>query len=413
MKIKERVPVEKKIDLFENQLVKPKIKIENIFRGKRIGPALIVAFAFILLGVVSFLYLPSVKIDLWIETEALDFKQDIEVSKAQKEVDPVKFLLPGKVVIEEQTISQNFEATATSLKETKAEGMVTLYNNYSTVSQTLVADTRLVSSEGKLFRLVEKVVIPGQATKNGKLSPGSVEALARADLAGEQYNIGPTTFSIPGFAGTPRYTYFYAKSTTVMAGGTKGELAAVSDQDLDRARQTVLAAVEEKIDQALSNRTLPALILVKEGSKFEVITEKSGAKAGDVINSFSYEIKAKKEAVLFTEDDLKSFIGSYLAAKLAEEKRFLPESLKTELGIKSVDSQNNKAQLSLKFSVKTYDFLDVDKLHQDLAGLSLESARKNLEELKQISRATIKVFPSFVKNLPDNLEKINLKISFE
>ena len=134
------------------------------------------------------------------------------------------------------------------IKEEKAEGIIRIFNDYSTASQSLVAGTRFVSDEGKLFRLVEKVVVPGQSTEKGKLIPGSVDVLVRADTAGSDYNIGVSTFSIPGFAGTPRYTAFYAKSFLAMAGGFKGESLAVSSEDLENAKKSLTAEVKEKIE---------------------------------------------------------------------------------------------------------------------------------------------------------------------
>ena len=112
--------------------------------------------------------------------------------------------IQGEVLEAEKEVSQNFTAHGKKLKSTKAHGTMRIYNNYSTAAQTLVATTRFISNEGKLFRTKERVVIPGGYYEGGKLAAGFIDIEVIADQPGEDYNIDPSTFSIPGFVGTSK-----------------------------------------------------------------------------------------------------------------------------------------------------------------------------------------------------------------
>jgi hypothetical protein len=100
------------------------------------------------------------------------------------------------------------------LEDKKAKGKVTFYNEYSPNSQSLVATTRLLSEDGKLFRLVDDVTIPGFKKTTEGIEAGIIEADVIASEFGEEYIIGPSTFSIPGFKETneEKYLKLYAKS---------------------------------------------------------------------------------------------------------------------------------------------------------------------------------------------------------
>ncbi|MDP2927090.1 MAG: hypothetical protein Q8N65_03090 [bacterium] len=356
-----------------------------------------------LIGVAVYLKLPNVDIDIWLKTENLTFTIPAEVNKE----------IPGKIISEEQFLSQEFSSTGKAVKEEKSEGTVRIFNDYSTSSQSLIAATRFVSSEGKLFRLVERVAVPGQTMEKGKLVPGTVDALVRADVTGQEYNIGPSAFSIPGFAGTPKYTFFYAKSFSAMKGGFRGETLIVSAEDLEKARQVTRAKIEEKIDNALNNRTLPGLLLVKENVSLNIPEQGPTAKVGDAVKTFNYQIRAKKETILLAEDDLRTLVQTDLLSKLEDQQRFLPESIQINPSIETIDTATGKTRLSLKISVKIYTNLEAGPLKEQLSEKSIQEVQQSFQNLSQVSRAKIKIFPSFFKNLPKDLNKIELNISFE
>ena len=104
-------------------------------------------------------------------------------------------------------------ATGISSGGQKASGKITVYNNYGSAFQRLIANTRFQTSDGKVYRIKGAISVPGM---------GMTEATVYADQAGEEYNIGPADFTLPGLKGGARFEKVFAKSKTTMAGGSGG-----------------------------------------------------------------------------------------------------------------------------------------------------------------------------------------------
>ncbi len=365
-------------------------------------------------GIVSFyFFLPVVKIEIWLKTDSLTVDQNIEVNKEIKTVDVLNHVLPGRIIIEEQVVSEEFKATGKIVKEVKAEGTIRIFNDYSTSSQPLVAATRFVSDEGKLFRLVQGTTVPGQKMENGKLVPGTIDVLVRADVVGPDYNIGPSTFSIPGFAGTSKYTAFYAKSYSTMTGGFKGSSLSVSGQDLENAKKSLMAKAETKINDIFKNRALPGLVLVQEKDPVVIIDNGANFKAGQAAETFTYEVKVSGRAILLAEEDLKQASQAYFVAELSDDQKLLPDSVKISALAEEIDQALATAKLSLQISGKAYHDLETSFITDQLKGKSIQEVEKNFQELSQVSRARIKIFPSLIKKLPQDARKIQIKIDFD
>ena len=56
-------------------------------------------------------------------------------------------------------------ATGISSSGQKAGGKITVYNNYSNAPQKLIINTRFQTSDGKIYRIREPIVIPGMGVK--------------------------------------------------------------------------------------------------------------------------------------------------------------------------------------------------------------------------------------------------------
>ena len=61
------------------------------------------------------------------------------------------------------------EATAEKEVSQKASGKIIIYNNYSTVSQRLINNTRFEANSGKIYRINSSIVVPGYKKVDGKI----------------------------------------------------------------------------------------------------------------------------------------------------------------------------------------------------------------------------------------------------
>ncbi len=132
--------------------------------------------------------------------------------------------------------------------DAKASGKAIVYNNYDATPQKLIKNTRFESSKGKIYRINQSVEIPG---KKGT-TPGSIEVTLYADSNGADYNIDSTSFTIPGFKGSPRESAFYAKSKGPITGGSSGTMSLVSVSDLNAVKDSLAVELKKSAsDEAL------------------------------------------------------------------------------------------------------------------------------------------------------------------
>lgn len=376
-----------------------------------------VAFSLILLliifGTFLFFALGKAEIEIIPKTELIDLEKKVLLDSEFKQPLLVRLkenTIPAEIIEEENTISREFPATGETVVERQAEGIIRVYNEYSTASQTFVVNTRFLSTDGKLFRALEKITIPGQKYEEGKLKPGFVDVKVRAAEAGQEYNIGPTTFSIPGLLGTDMYTAFYAKSFSQMKGGFKGKASEVKKEDIERAKKLLEEEVFEESLAALEKRCDEnSLILAQDCLLKEVLEQGCKAEVGEKIDSFTCEIKVKLKALVFREKDLEEFVENAILSQI-QEKEIKPGSLELNYFLETKDLEKGQANLNLIALAEIYSPLDETLLKKGIAAKSKKAAKILLESHPEIKEVEIKLWPFWLKEIPRNLEKIRIRI---
>jgi len=376
-------------------------------------PKKIVAFCIFLVAVfvlISNFVLDRAEIKIWPKTETSDLNEKVSASTAKTDIDLQAKTIPAKIFDEEKTISQEFSATGKTQEGQKASGQIRVYNNYSDVSQVLIKNTRFISAEGKLFRTTEKIIVPGGTYNKGKLLAGFVDANVIADQPGEDYNIGPSTFSIPGFVGTAKYTAFYGKSSAAMSGGFVGEAWQITKEDLDKAKKTLSDRAVQEGKISLKNKIPNGFVLLDEVIYQEITEATSSLLAGAKAKTFAYQVKAKLEAIAFKKSDLENLSKEIVLLNFPPGKIIQEGSLSIVYNLDSSDIKTGKLVLNASFSSKIYSGIDENNLAQTLAGEFLERAKEILTAQPEIAKVQIKSWPFWTDIVPKDSQKISVKL---
>lgn len=342
-------------------------------------------------------------------------KAQVEIWPKKERIEEVTTFVARDVLEAEKIVSGNFEVQGKKLKATKAQGLIRVYNNYSTSPQVLIATTRFVSNDGKLFRTTKRVTVPGGRYEGGKLTAGFIDVEVMADQSGEDYNIDESTFSIPGFAGTSKYTAFYAKSFAPLTGGLNKEVSFLTQQDLDNAKETLnrtaLAEAEANIRDSIVSGGYTLIdnkaILVK------VLDFKSSAELGQEIASFSAQVKAAAKAIVFKEQGLRDFAGGYIQSKLRPEQKLIERFLKTEYSLEIADLEKNQLVLKISISARTHSLPDELLIKEMIKNKSLEQVKNVLRGLGQVEKAVVEFQPFWVSLSPEDLDNIEVLIRLD
>ncbi len=364
-------------------------------------------------GGVFYFKFTKAEIEIWPKTEIKNFTTKLTVDKTAKEFNSATNLIPAQIFEAERTLSDEFSSSGKALKEVKATGVIRAYNGYSTSPQILVVNTRFVSSEGKVFRSIEKVTVPGGRYEKGKFVSSYLDIKVRADKAGPEYNIAPSTFSIPGFAGTDRYTKFYGKSFESMAGGRLEEVPQVTEKDLEEAENTLTERAAKECENLLREKIPPEVVFLEKALKNSVLEGFSSTKAGAELEKFDYQVKVHSIAIVFKKEDLESFSKSFVTLKIPSEKKFNEEQLKINYNPETINFDSGKITLSLELEAKIYSALDEISFKKALLGKSLSEVNALLRSYPEIMRAEVRSWPFWAELVSKDIKRIKIRLNID
>ena len=384
--------------------------------------SLFVLFLMVVLMLVSFVSL-GVKIELYPKLEPLNLKTNVTIrlendgnSLGEKEI-------KGKLFEYEKTTSRDFSSSGEAFEGKRAEGIIRVFNNYSTSAQPLLINTRFVSNSGMLFRSTKREVIPGGHYEKKKFVPGFKDIKVRAAEPGKKYNIGPSIFSIPGFRGTPKYTYFYGKSFSSMKGGFKGKVPQVTEDDIKKAQLSLFDKLKEENKNSLKKIVSKDYALLDNAIFQNIAEENNSSKVGDKIKSFSVSLKVKSFGIAFKKSDMDKFIRNFIALNIPKNKKIKENSLKISYSLNTENLKtgndvannlkNKDITVSVSIKAMVYQKIDLIGIKKAVSGKSIKEAKMLLKELPYIENVKIETKLPLKRKIPDDIKKINVKLIFE
>ncbi|OIO47663.1 MAG: hypothetical protein AUJ28_00655 [Parcubacteria group bacterium CG1_02_37_51] len=307
-------------------------------------------------------------------------------------------LLVGRKLSTVITKSETYQTTATTMQSSKAMGEVVLINNY-TKDQPLIATTRLLTADNKLFRLVADTVVP---------AGGTVTALAQADEEGDEYLIGPSSFIIPGLWEGLR-DKIYAESNTAMSYQVLNQhaLTATNIETAYQALETLIIAdaMAEFSQNKLANEFInPEAFIVEE------IREVLSAELGDAVDNFEMELELGITTMTYDEQKLLSKIENDINVLSEQNQDLLKFSNKDiSISIKEDTAEDNNiiglVQGKYKIQIANPN-IDLEQIkNKDKA-----AATEYLNNLSGVNNATIQLWPFWLKSIPSLDNHIEIKL---
>ncbi len=350
--------------------------------------------------------LPRAKIELAFEKLNLNFTgamtagTDIKENSFTKE----QIRLRGVSFLEKKNLTKSYPSSGKKYLEEKASGEVILYNAYSAEPQVLVASTRLVTPDGKIYRIGEKVTLPGAQATGGKITPSSVKVKATADKPGKEYNLDSgVKFRIPGFQGSPKYEGFYAESSRPLIGGFVGEAKTPTEEDVRLAKEDTRKTLEEAIKtQLLFN--LPPEVKILNGAYEFTVTEEKVNPVADENGNFTLTTFGEAKLIGFREEELVQVLGRGLATVSGGD--FKAESYQIDYGEAKLSPADNSLTAKIQFkSIWTKPF-DANQFKKEAAGKKEAELKKLVFSLAGIQSGEARLWPFWVTRVPQNTNRI-------
>ncbi len=319
-------------------------------------------------------------------------KNITKIGAAQKQI-------PAEVFSVKKNFNLSFPASTRKSVQDKATGKITIYNNFSSSPQVLLATTRFTAPDGKIFRLVEKTTVPGNS---------SIEAEVIADKPGPDYNIGPVSrFTIPGFQGSARYEKFYGVSVDPMTGGFIGERPYPTDDDIKQAKQKAETDFKNMVESALTLQLPPEFKIIDGARQFSIIKEQVNTSV-DEKGNFSVFLEGQSSAIGFKESDLKSLMENLGQTDLGET--FKIKNYNSEFGAGRADFDKGQVSYALTFKGSFEEPVDINVFEQQILGKNADELKATISSFPNIDKTTISFRPFWVKRVPKDLDRVKIEV---
>ena len=307
--------------------------------------------------------------------------------------------IDGQLQITEIEAEKPFQTTSENVSGAVSEvgGVVTL-SNKSARNQPLVVKTRLLSPDGKQFRLKESVVVP---------AGGSVNANVHADTPGTDMAIDTTVrFTIPGLGTQDK---IYAENSEPLTYQTEVKRI-VKQSDLDAAKKDINEVLDLQAKNDLQSGSSDQKIVYGDAED-DIVTE-FDAKVGDEKPNFTVKAKKKIVVVTFSKAKAVELAKARLSLVVSDDKQisnFNPEQIKYDLVNYDVNTKvaEIKASYSALMSLKSDSSL-IDR--KKLVGLNEQQISQYLNSFPEVKDYKLEFWPSFIKTAPNLPDRINIQI---
>ena len=307
--------------------------------------------------------------------------------------------IDGDVKTIEVQAEKNYEASGETVLGGEGVTGVVILTNKSAKAQPLIVKTRLLSQDGKLFRLKESVNIP---------AGGTVTANVYADKPSAEMAITSLTrFTIPGlWAGLQNQ--IYAENSGDFTYQTQIKHS-VKQIDIDNAKKDINEVLNLKVKNDLKI-TDADKVVVYDNNEMSVITE-INAKPGDEKTDFMVKAKKKVVVVNFSKEKTAILAQARLSLLVSDDKQLANfDKNQITYSLESFDQNTGIAVVKSYFSGLIFLKSDSTLLdRKKLIGLNSGQISQYLNSFPEIKDYELKFFPSFIKTAPLLPDRINIE----
>ncbi|MBP6860062.1 MAG: hypothetical protein KBC38_00665 [Candidatus Pacebacteria bacterium] len=311
--------------------------------------------------------------------------------------------LPFRVVSTEKIASKSVPAESTVNANDAAEGTITVYNTSAT-PQRFVKNTRFESPNGLIYRARDAINVPAGSAS----SPGTTKVAVFAETGGEQYNIAPTDFTLPGLDGTPEGKQVYGKSTESFVGGFLGNRPSVSEATATRERVALQAELPAAVLDGLREATPEGYVLIpgSENVLYSPLPDAPDGSGGVYVRH-----KATATAAVFPADALSRAVAQVIIGQgYAGQPVQLTNVDQLRVTPKAPVSAADPFEFTLSGTGSIVWEVDPNKIAGQVSGKTRDAARVLISGLPEIGEGVITLRPFWAGTLPEDPTEIKVTV---
>ncbi len=350
------------------------------------------ALTIVLLGVVLFMTSKKATITVVAKADKRTVSLVVKVAKDANSKDVVDGVVSSTVF----SWTEQFQPTGNKTVSGISKGSAVIYNKSSS-AQTLVKTTRLLTAQGVLFHLADKVVVPAE---------GKVSASIYADQPGAASDIPASQFTIPGLS-ADRQKQVYAESTEPTQGG-ESKVGVLSSADIKSAVETY----KQKVQDAF-RKTLPE---VGAGQQIMVAVVNQNAKtdhvSGEEVSGFTVSGTSTLVVVTYNAEYVQRLLDRVGAEKVDQTlEKVLSSDDRVRVSLASYDAKAGTADLAVEKDLMVTLDANVDTLSpQHFLGKKKDEIERYVLGLDHVASVSVVFTPSWMFSAPSVPDRIKVLV---
>lgn len=351
-------------------------------------------------------YVAEANLELTLQKSVKPFDYDFDISSSIVKSSSDFLTLKGVFVSQNLPLSNSYPVKNETSVLTRASGYVIISNTGQSFS--LIPNTRFITEDGKIFRSQEKIIIP----EGSEQKPSLTKIYVVADRPGEEYNISPTKFKIPGLSGT-----IFEKNITVyseenFAGGGSKILKVPSFEDYSEVQKNFDSDARIYAENYL-NKNYNDVLFFPEAKLISITINRIEPQDVKIVTTSIDNLKVigeiKINALGIRLQEVEEMIKD-LEAKFIEENFFINKVQIEKMNLTSYDLNEGKGKLKVSGKIYVQFRFNESEFKKQISGKTLDEVYQILREKKGLTQAKVTLWPFWIKKIPNNLEKIKILI---
>jgi len=358
----------------------------------------------------AFYYLVSAKVTLYANASQVNTKFAFTADPTAKRSDIASSVLAAERLSLNKAVTASVEATGTKDLGTKASGTITVSNSYDSNDHPLVSGTRFVASNGLVFRSTEDVVVPGGKLKGGKVDPGEASVPVQADQNGDQYNLGPGKYTIPGLP-ADQQEGIYGQGQQMKNGTTK-TAKVITQNDIAKAQTAALASDKPASAKELAAKAKDSQTVIEASLQQNATSSDTSPAVNSEAQTATLTLQVTYSQLAISKSELSKLARAVEGKQLGDQSQIYDDgSSKLAMTAASKPGSPDSAQ---KFDAAATAFagtkIDTVALTEQLKGKKYGEALDMASKLPGVDRAEISIKPSWYTRLPGISSHIEISI---
>lgn len=396
-------------DILPPQKTKPRIVIKEEKPKKKKSPKRSIIITVIIIGVLllaSYVFVvnafSSAVIEIVLKKQKINFDEILLFNPQLTQIDLEKLSLPAEEIeiTKNHTVKQ--PTSGTKIGKAKASGKIQITNSDPINSISLIQGTRIKSSKGYIYRILERISLePNQ----GK------EVVVVADDVGEEYEIENLSenFTIPGLANTNWQDKIKVKLVEPIIYSAETKIVTIDDinQGKIKLENELKLLIQDELKNKYKDYLVPEDINLIDFKTVDIYP---------AVGKPAKEVILTGTGKLFTLGVKKNQLIEFLKDIIAKEnlrngsniniKSLKINSLKTQ----NFDFKNKVATILVEGEVEIESNLDINKLKEELIGQNVANLNIIINRYENIEKAEVALRPPWLNRLPLDPSKITIKI---